>query len=164
GADHLLDRSAPTGAKKIVRIMAFRQAGKLQAFARPDQRQRQIAGAIGGTPPAGVAVEAKRRLAGDAPAELQLLGGERGAARRLGQVEIVGLRVRRERAPAEGDRAPAQIGDGKHYAIAETIVGNGNVIARDEQARLDHLLGRYSLIAEMLLECKALGRCIAEAE
>ena len=47
-----------------------------------------------------------------------------------------------ERAAAEGDDAPAQIGDREHHAVAEAVVGHRDVVARDQQPGLDHVLGR----------------------
>ena len=43
--------------------------------------------------------------------------------RRVGRVEIFRRRSGIERAPAESDDAPAQIGDRKDHAVAEAVVG-----------------------------------------
>ena len=210
-AEDLVDRLAAARAHEIVGIVAFGQAGELQALAGLDQRQRQIDGAIGGAAAGGVAVEAEHRLVRHLPEQNELLGGERGAERRdrrleagahhgdhvdiafdrdhrralvrggarggdvverralveerrLRRVEVFRLRVLLERAAAEGDDAAAQIGDRKHHAVAEAVVGHRDVVARDQQPRLDHVLDRYAFLAEMLLEREALGRRIAEAE
>ncbi len=82
--------------------------------------------------------------------------------RRLGRVEVFGLRVLFERAAPEGDRAPAQIGDREHDAVAEAVVWHRDVVARDQEPRLDHVLDRDALLAEVLLEREALGRRVAE--
>src|SRR5262249_62386639 len=78
-----------------------------------------------------------------------------------GRVEIFRWGVLLEGAPAEGDDAATQVGDGKHDAIAEAIVGDRNVLARDQQSRLDHVLGRDPRLAEMFLEREAFGWRIA---
>ena len=57
-----------------------------------------------------------------------------------------------------------RIGDGKDHALAEAVVGERDVLARNEQARLDHVLRRHAFLAEMLLEREALGGGVAEPE
>ena len=84
--------------------------------------------------------------------------------RRLRRVEIFRRRVGRQRAAAEGDDAAAEIGDRKHHAVAEAVVGHRDVVAGDQQAGLDHVLDADALPAEMLLQRKALARRVAEAE
>ena len=84
--------------------------------------------------------------------------------RRLRRIEIFRLRVLFERAAAEGDDAPAQIGDREHHAVAEAVERHRNVVAGNQQARLDHVLDRNAVRAEMLLQREALARRIAEAE
>ena len=84
--------------------------------------------------------------------------------RRLRRIEIFRLRVLLQRAAAEGDDAAAKIGDREHHPVAEPVEGHRNIVARDQQARRDHVLDRHALLAEMLLEREALGRRIAEAE
>ena len=59
-----------------------------------------------------------------------------------------------ERAPAEGDDAVAQVGDREDDAVAETVVGDGDVVAADQHARRDHLLELNP----------ALARCCFRAE
>ena len=209
--DDLADRLAAARAHEIIGIVAFRQAGELQALAGLDQRQRQIDGAIGRAPPGAITVEAQCRLVRHLPEQNELVGGERGAERRdrrfeagshhrdhvdiafdrdhrrtlvrggarggdvverrafveerrLRGVQVFRLRVFLERAAAEGDDASAQIGDRKHHAIAEAVIGHRDVLARDQQSRFDHVGGRYPFLAEMLLEREALGRPITQAK
>ena len=52
--------------------------------------------------------------------------------RRFRGVEILGLRLPLERAAAEGDDPAAQVGNRKHDAIAEAIVGDGNVVTGNQ--------------------------------
>src|SRR5262249_59660283 len=82
----------------------------------------------------------------------------------LGELVIFRRGVLPGRGAAEGDPAAAQMGDRKHYAIGEAIIGHGDVVAGDQQSRLDQVLGRYPRLAEVLLEREALGWGIAEAE
>ena len=84
--------------------------------------------------------------------------------RRLRRIEIFRLRLFLQRAAAEGDDAAAQVGDRKHDAVAEAVVGHRNVVAGDQQAGLDHVLDRNAVAAEMLLQREALVWCVAEAE
>ena len=84
--------------------------------------------------------------------------------RRLRRIQIFRLRIFLERAAAERDDAPAQIGDREHHAITETIERHRDVVARDQEARLDHVLGRNAVRAEMLLQRETLARRVAEAE
>ena len=50
----------------------------------------------------------------------------------LRRVQILGLDIGRQCASAESNDASAEIADRKHDAVAEAIVGDRNVIARDE--------------------------------
>ncbi len=84
--------------------------------------------------------------------------------RRLRRIEIFRRDLLLERAAAEGDDAPAPVGDRKHDAIAEAVVGHRDVFAGDDQAGLDHVLDRYFRGAEMLLERVLLGRRVAKPE
>ena len=84
--------------------------------------------------------------------------------RRLRRIQVLCRDILLQRAAAKGDDAAAHIGDRKHHAVAEAIVGHGDVVAADEQARFDHVVGGNALGAEMLLQRKALARRIAEAE
>ena len=188
GGNDLADRFAAAGAHEVIGIVPFGQAGELQALARPDQRQGQIDGAIGGAPPGGIAVEAERRLVRHLPQQDKLVGGERGTERRdrrleagshhgddvdialdrdhrrtfvrggarsrdiverpafveerrLRRVEVLRLRVLFERTSAESDDASAHVGDRKHDAIAEAVVGHRYVFAGNQQPRFDHVGG-----------------------
>ena len=84
--------------------------------------------------------------------------------RRLRRVQVLRGDVLLQRAAAEGHDAPAQIGNGKHDAIAEAVVRHGNLVAGDEQPRFDHVRHRYALPAEMLLQREPLGRRVADAK
>src|SRR5262249_56697698 len=81
-----------------------------------------------------------------------------------GQMKMLGRGVLRGGATAESDHATAKIGDRKHHAVGEAVVGNRNVVAGDQQSRLDHVRGGYSGIAEMFLQCEAFRWCITQAE
>ena len=65
--------------------------------------------------------------------------------RRLRRVQVFRLRVLLERASAEGDDAAAQIGDRKHHAIAEAVVGHRDVVAGNQQPGFDHVRRSISL-------------------
>ena len=56
-----------------------------------------------------------------------------------------------ERAPAEGDDAVAQVGDREDDAVAEAVVGDGDIVAADQHARRDHVLEAEPSAGEMLL-------------
>ena len=84
--------------------------------------------------------------------------------RRLRRIQVFCRNVLLQRAPAEGDDATAQIRDRKHHAIAEAIIGHGDVVAADQQAGLDHVFDRDALLAEMLLQREAFGRGVAHAK
>ena len=84
--------------------------------------------------------------------------------RRLVRVQVFRRRILVERAPAERDDAPAQVGDRKHHAVAEAIVRHRNVFAVHQQPGLDHVLGGNALRAERFLQREALGRRVADAE
>ena len=102
-------------------------------------------------------------------------GGARGGAvverralveeRRLGRVQVFRRRVLIERAAAERDDAAAEIGDRKHHAIAEAIVGHRNVVARDQQAPPRSCPRRETPLAPRCsFSAKRSARRVAEAE
>ena len=84
--------------------------------------------------------------------------------RRLRRVQVFRRRILLERAAAESDDPPAQIGDRKHHAVAEAVERQRDVVACDQQARLHHVLGGNAVGAQMLLQRVALARRVAEAE
>ena len=84
--------------------------------------------------------------------------------RRLRRVEVLRRRVLIERAAAERDDAAAEIGDREHHAVAEAVVRHRDVIAVDQEPRLDHVFDRHALLAEMLLQRVTLVRRVAHAE
>ena len=53
----------------------------------------------------------------------------------LGRVHVFGERIRRQRAAAEGDHPLPGIGDRKHDAIAEAVVGDRDVVAVNRPGR-----------------------------
>ena len=55
--------------------------------------------------------------------------------RRLRRVQVFGRRIGIERAAAEGDDAAFEVGIGKHDAVAEAVVGHGDIVAADQHAR-----------------------------
>src|ERR1700726_1259164 len=59
GGNHLLDRTAPTGAREIVGILAFGQQCKPKTLSRLEMRQRQVSRAPGGLLAGLVAVKTK---------------------------------------------------------------------------------------------------------
>ena len=78
--------------------------------------------------------------------------------RRLRRVQIFCRNVLFQRAAAERNHAPPCIRYRKHHAIAKTIIGHGNVVARNQQARFHHVFGGNAVGAEMLLQRKAFAR------
>ena len=84
--------------------------------------------------------------------------------RRFRRVQVFRRDVLFQRAAAERDHAAAHVGDRKHHAVAEAIIGHRNVVAGDQKARFDHVLDRNALRAEMLLQRKAFARRIADPE
>ncbi len=84
--------------------------------------------------------------------------------RRVGRVEILRRRVGIERAPAEGDDAAAQVGDREGDAVAEAVVGDGDVVAADQHARRDHLLDLEPRACQVRAQRRAIVRRIAEAK
>ncbi len=68
------------------------------------------------------------------------------------RVQVLGRRVGVERAAAEGDDPALQVGDRKHHAIAEAVIGDGNVGAADQHARRDHLVVGVAELGEMVLQ------------
>ena len=85
--------------------------------------------------------------------------------RRLGRVEVLGRRVGVERAAAEGDDAALEVGDREHDAVAEAVVGDGDVVARRPACRRPTISARREAgLGEVLLERRpGVGR-IAQAE
>ena len=84
--------------------------------------------------------------------------------RRFRRIQVFCRDILLQRAAAEGDHPPARVRDRKHHAVAEAIVGNGDVVAGDQQARFDHVLGGNAVGAEMLLQGETFARRIADAE
>ena len=70
--------------------------------------------------------------------ELMAFGKERGFA----GVDVFGLGIGRKPAPAEGDDAPAPIGDRKHQPVVEKIAQPPALIRRTRQACRDHIVER----------------------
>ncbi len=83
-ADHLLDRGASAGARKVVGILPFGQQGETQTFGGLEMRQRQIGGAKRRTLASAIAVEAKDRLVGHLPKQRKLVLGQCCSERRDG--------------------------------------------------------------------------------
>ena len=84
--------------------------------------------------------------------------------RGLGRVEIFGLRRVVQGAAAEGDDPAAAIGDREHHAVAETIIGDRDILAVHEEPRLDHRFERGALAGEMVAQGEFFGEPIAEPE
>ena len=97
-----------------------------------------------------------------------LRGVEQDAAfvkqRRFGRVEVLRRNVLLERAATECDYPVLQIGDRKDHAIAEPVVGNGDIVAADEHARCDHLGYGEAKPQQMILEGGTSGRSKTEAK
>ena len=74
------------------------------------------------------------------------------------------MRQDKARAAAEGDDPAAPIADREYHAIAKAVIRHRNVVARNQQARFDHVLDRNPLRAEILLERKAFAGRVAEAK
>src|SRR6185437_4471557 len=83
---------------------------------------------------------------------------------RLRRVQVFGGDVFFQRAAAKRDDPAAQIRDRKHHAVAKAIIGYRDVVARDQQTRLDHVLDRNALGSQIFLQRKTLARRIADAE
>ena len=80
----------------------------------------------------------------------------------LRRVEVFRLGPRLHRSPAKGDDAAGAVVDREYHPVAESIVGNRDILAMDEEAGLDHLVGADPLGRERIAQRKALGRGIAE--
>src|SRR2546423_797277 len=65
---------------------------------------------------------------------------------------------------AGGAPPDAEIRDWEDYPVAEAVERERDIVGGDEQARLDHVLDRHLLGAEVLLEGKALRRRVTQAE
>ena len=84
--------------------------------------------------------------------------------RRLRRVQVFGGGIRIQRPPAEGDDAALEIADRKHDAMPEPVVGDGDVVARDQHARGHHVGCREAGFGQVLLQRRpAVGR-VAQAE
>ena len=84
--------------------------------------------------------------------------------RRFRRVQVFCRRIGIEGAAAEGDDAAARVADREHDAVAEAVVGDGDVLARHDQPRLLHQVGRHALFGEMGLQRIAIVGRIADAE
>ena len=84
--------------------------------------------------------------------------------RRIGRVEVLRRHVGAHRPPAEGDDPAAQVADRKHDPVAEAVVGDLHVLARDHEPGLLHHLDAHALAGEMIAQGEALGRRITDAE
>ena len=84
--------------------------------------------------------------------------------RRLGRVQVLRRLVGIERTATEGDGAALEVGDREHHAVAEAVVGDGNVVTADQHAGLDHLLDRVARLGQMLAQRRlGIGR-VTDAE
>ena len=84
--------------------------------------------------------------------------------RRLRRIEIFRGNLFLERAAAKGDDAPAPVGDRKHDAVAEAVIGHRDIVAGNQEPGLDHVLDRDLRGAEMFLERVLLAGRVAEPE
>ena len=95
--------------------------------------------------------------------EIVALVKERGFRR----IQIFCRRILFQRTATEGDHAPAQVGDRKHHAIAEAVIGQRDVVARHQKSGLDHVLDGNAERPQVLLQGKTFARRarrIADAE
>ena len=84
--------------------------------------------------------------------------------RRFGGVQIFGLRILGECAAAEGNDASTRILDREHDAVAEAVIGDGDILARNHEARFRHLFDGDVLDGEKRAQCRAVIGSIAKAE
>ncbi len=84
--------------------------------------------------------------------------------RRFRRVQVFCGDIFLQRAAAEGDDTAADVRDRKHHAIAETIIGHRDIVARNQQPGFDHVFDRNALGAQMFFERKTFARRIADAE
>ena len=84
--------------------------------------------------------------------------------RRLRPVQVFGARVGIEGAAAEADHAAPPVGDGEHHAVAEAVVGRAAVLRRDQEARVDEVARPSPLGDEVVLQRRAAGGRVAQAE
>ena len=77
--------------------------------------------------------------------------------RRFRRIQIFRRHVLLERAAAKRNHAAPHIGDRKHHAVAEAIIGHRNIVAADQKTGLDHILDRDALRAEMFLQREAVA-------
>ncbi len=84
--------------------------------------------------------------------------------RRFRRIEIFRLLLLAERPAAKGDDLAARIGDRKHQPVAEPVIADGDVVARNQHAGGRHVVRGEAFCREMLLELVAALRSIAEAE
>jgi hypothetical protein len=84
--------------------------------------------------------------------------------RRVGRVQVLGRDLGRKRPPAECDHPASRVGDREHDPVAEAVIGDLDVLAGHEQARLGHRLGRDALARKVVAQRVALARCIPDAE
>ena len=84
--------------------------------------------------------------------------------RRFRRVQIFGRHVLVQSPPAKGDDAAAPVADRKHDAVAETVIGHGDVLAMDQHARLDHGFGAGVPARQPVAQGVALIGGVTEAE
>ena len=102
-----------------------------------------------------------RRRAGLGGIEQQVTLVEEGCLRRI---QILRLGVLLQAAPTERDDPFFHVGDGKHHAIAEAVIGDGNIGAMNEHTRGVHFLGRKAGGSQMFLQRRPARRREPEPE
>ncbi len=79
-------------------------------------------------------------------------------------IEVFGFRARFHRTAAEGDDPARTVVDREHHAVLEPVIGHGDVVAVDQQPRLDHLRNIDALGRERLAQTEFVRRREAELE
>ena len=82
--------------------------------------------------------------------------------RGLRRIEVFRLGSRLHRPAAEGDDPAGAVVNRKHHPVAEPVVGDRDILAVDQKAGLDHLVGADALCRERIAEMKPLRGGVAE--
>ena len=80
------------------------------------------------------------------------------------RIQILRLRIFRERAATERDHPALRIRDREHHAIPEAIVGDRVILELDQQPGLHHHLNRHILAGEKIAQSMPVVRRVTDAE
>ena len=80
------------------------------------------------------------------------------------RVQVFRWHILRQGPPAKGNHPAPAIADRKHHPVAETVIGHGDIITRNDKAGLNHLVEMHPLVGEVAAQGRTVIWRIANAK